>query len=112
MHGERQRNKTKERKNLSLTVGLKFCTMNITSAKKNEVVSELLARNILIKSLAQVGKSCAACIHVWSHAPDVIVQWSIRGSLGFQSMVLSTYYKSCIIEYLHKQQHLIGLART
>ena len=43
----------------------------------------------------------------------MIVQWSICGSFGFQSMVvLLSSYKSCIIEYLHEQQYLTGLART
>ena len=51
--------------------------MNIASTKKNEVVSGLLARNILIKRIYGI-------------------------------FYLVDTYKSCIIEYLHKQQYLIG----
>ena len=103
----------KSKKHHSLIVvglwALKFCTMNITSAKKNVVYSQ----NILIKSLAQAGEvvqhvyMCRLMCLTWSSGG--VYADCLDSNLWYY---LLSSYKSCIIECLHKQKYLIGLART
>ena len=95
----------KSKKNLSLTVALKFCTINIASAKKNEVVLSqwIIGKEYLIKNLARVGKvvkhvyTCGLVHLTWSSGGVYVDR--LDSSLWYY---LLSSYKSCIIEYLHK----------
>ena len=71
---------------------------------------DLFVKNILIKVVLRLVKFCSVYVHV-------IVQSSwcpaeLCRLFGFQSQWYYLLSISHALEYLHKQQYLIGLART
>ena len=102
----------KGKRNLSLTLGLKVLYNEYRQQKENELSSQwIIGKEYFDKKSCSGWWRCAAYINVWFRAPNMIVQWGICKIIWIPVYLLSSY-KACIIEYLHKQQYLTGLART